>query len=57
MLLAIDIGNTNVTLGVFDEERAARDLAHRHGRGASSPTSTPSILDNLLPLERPRRSR
>ena len=31
MLLAIDIGNTNITLGVYEGERLRRDLARGDG--------------------------
>ena len=40
MLLAIDIGNTNVVLGVFEGERLRRKLARRHQGIRSPPMNT-----------------
>ena len=52
MLLTLDVGNTNVTIGVFDGERAARPGASPPTTSAS-PTSTPSCSSGCLA---PRRS-
>ncbi len=51
MLLALDIGNTNVTLGLF---RAGALLAHpprRDEPARDAPTSSRSPLDGLLRLD------
>ena len=56
MLLALDIGNTNVTLGLF---RAGRPRSRRAGRRptrAPPPTSSRLLLDGAAPARRRRAS-
>ena len=40
MLLAIDTGNTQTVIGLFDGARARRPLAHRDRRVDARPTSS-----------------
>ena len=51
MLLALDIGNTNVTLGLVRAGALRRDAARRDGRRGRRPTSSSSLLDGLLRLD------
>ena len=51
MLLALDIGNTNVTLGLFRAGALARARAAPRRTRGPRPTSSSSLLDGLLRLD------